>query len=118
MSCSKPSYPGRDHTARHTCPYINLVLSCAVSRLVFSCLMLRCAVLQCVTTYRDLLSDPRRFVVMSIESKLLVLLPTNTGHLVSVCVREFARSDDFTNEVVKTIMAVSNIGQPLSLYVY
>jgi hypothetical protein len=55
---------------------------------------------------RDLLSEPRRFVVVSIETKLLVLLPTTSNGMVAICARRVAHSEDLTADVVKTIMAV------------
>ena len=60
-----------------------------------------------VTLHRDLLGQPHRFLVLSIESRLLVLLPTSHGWLVAVCPREVALGEQLTGDVVKTIMAVS-----------
>lgn len=70
------------------------------------CDLLCCAVLCCAYA-SDLLGDPRRFAVMSIESKLLVLLPTLSGQMVAICPKDVANSEELTNDVVKTIMAVS-----------
>lgn len=98
------SYPRHNSFQTHVLAWWPLLRPYAV---------LCCALSYCIVAHRDLLSEPHRFVVMSIDSKLLVLVPTNTGHLVSVCVKQFARSDDLTNEVVKTIMAVRNTGQPI-----
>jgi hypothetical protein len=63
----------------------------------------------CCAAASDLLGDPRRFVVMSIESKLLVLLPTLSGQMVAICVKDVTNSEKLTNDVVKTIMAVRNV---------
>jgi hypothetical protein len=67
-----------------------------------------CPVLCCASA-SDLLGDPRRFVVMSIESKLLVLVPTLSGQMVAICPKHVANSQDLTNDVVQTIMAVWHI---------
>lgn len=63
---------------------------------------------------RALLSEPRRFVVLSIESKLLVLLPTTSNGMVAICARRAAQSEDLTADVVKTIMVVSGPAKPQS----
>lgn len=69
---------------------------------------MRAAVLSCAhVSCRDLLGHTRRFLVLSVESKLLVLVPTSHGSLVAICPRELDKSDALTQEVVKTIMAVS-----------
>lgn len=61
---------------------------------------------------RDLLSIKRRFLVLSIESKLLVLLPNQHGELVAICPKELAYGDELTSEVVRTIMGVSQRAAP------
>jgi hypothetical protein len=49
---------------------------------------------------------------MSVESKLLVLLPSSTGSLIAICPRENAAADVLTQEVIQTIMGVSDwVGQ-------
>lgn len=58
-------------------------------------------------TRRQLLDEPRRFAVISVGQKLLVMLPTCAGQLVALCPKQLAMAEDFTSEVVKTIMAVS-----------
>jgi hypothetical protein len=51
---------------------------------------------------------------MSVESKLLVLLPTSTGSLIAICPKEMAAADALTQEVIKTIMGVSGARQHLA----
>jgi hypothetical protein len=47
---------------------------------------------------------------MSVETKLLVLLPSSTGSLIAICPKEAAAADALTQEVIKTIMGVSGTG--------
>jgi hypothetical protein len=49
-----------------------------------------------------------RFLVLSIESKLLVMLPTQHGELVAICPKELAHGDELTSEVVTTASYPSN----------
>lgn len=55
-------------------------------------------------------------MVVSIETKLLVLLPTTSNGMVAICARRVDQSEALTADVVKTIMAVSGpVDQSLSL---
>lgn len=81
--------------------------------IVLCCIVLLHAVTCCVVPCRRaLLSEPRRFVVVSIETKLLVLLPTTSNGMVAICARRVAQSEDLTADVVKTIMAVGGPAEP------
>lgn len=67
---------------------------------------MRCC-LCCPWCCRELLDQRHRFAVMSVGSKLLVLLPTHVGTLVGIRTRTKALCEELTDEVVKTILAVS-----------